>query len=286
MDNSQNLNIINTQEISPYKRAKIHLTSLWQFFCDDLLYFSASLSFYTIFALLPMLLIVFSIFASLPSFQAQIGSLQQIILENLMPMHTQVFKDYIQSFLENSAKLGFMGLIYALVTSILFFRNYQSIACKMFHSKPRNLWDSISVYWTCMSLLPLGIIFSIYVSTKAMIVLESFGFEQDSTWLWGVLPYCLVWFVFFVLFKISANRPLSTYIALIGSFISAALWSISKTIFMYYVFYNKAYATLYGSLSILLFFLLWIYLSWSILLLGMRICVHLECEKNFLRNPK
>ncbi|MGP1580962.1 MAG: YhjD/YihY/BrkB family envelope integrity protein, partial [Wolinella sp.] len=82
----------------------------------------------------------------------------------------------------------------------------------------------------------------------------------------------MVWGMLFVLFKISANKPLSLKSSLISSILTAIAWLISKWGFVFYVFHNKAYMTLYGSFSILLFFLLWVYLSWAILLYGMRLC--------------
>lgn len=138
-----------------------------------------------------------------------------------------------------------------------------------FHSHTRGFWDSISVYWTCMTLFPLGILFSIYLSTKAYAYLQELGYSTYIAWLFQLIPYLVVWAVFFMLFKISANTKISNKNTLISSLITALLWSICKWGFVYYVFYNKAYLTLYGSFSILLFLFIWVYLSWAILLFGM-----------------
>ncbi len=239
------------------------------FLKGDLLYYASSLSFYTIFALLPMLLIVFSLVAAMPEFRENLESFKNLIITNFIPTHSDVFLSYMDSFLQNSTKLGGMGFIYAFVTSILFFKNYQDIAGKIFHSHTRGFWDSISVYWTCMTLFPLGILFSIYLSTKAYAYLQELGYSTYIAWLFQLIPYLVVWAVFFMLFKISANTKISNKNTLISSLITALLWSICKWGFVYYVFYNKAYLTLYGSFSILLFLFIWVYLSWAILLFGM-----------------
>lgn len=242
---------------------------LYVFLKGDLLYFASSLSFYTIFALLPMLLIVFSLVAAMPEFKEYLESFKNLIIANFIPTHSDVFLNYMDSFLQNSTKLGGMGFLYAFITSILFFKNYQDIAGKIFHSKARGFWDSISVYWTCMTLFPLGILFSIYLSAKAYAYLQEIGFSTYIAWFFQLIPYLVVWAVFFMLFKISANTKISNKNTLTSSLITALLWSICKWGFVYYVFYNKAYLTLYGSLSILLFLFIWVYLSWAILLFGM-----------------
>ena len=178
---------------------------LYVFLKGDLLYYASSLSFYTIFALLPMLLIVFSLVAAMPEFRENLESFKNLIITNFIPTHSDVFLSYMDSFLQNSTKLGGMGFIYAFITSILFFKNYQDIAGKIFHSHTRGFWDCISVYWTCMTLFPLGILCSIYLSTKAYAYLQELGYSTYIAWLFQLIPYLVVWAVFFMLFKISSN---------------------------------------------------------------------------------
>ena len=66
------------------------LKSIWNFVADkELSFYAASLSFYTIFAIIPLLLIFFSIFVNLPNFQSQIEQIRTIILSNILPTHTE-----------------------------------------------------------------------------------------------------------------------------------------------------------------------------------------------------
>lgn len=242
---------------------------LYVFLKGDLLYFASSLSFYTIFALLPILLIVFSLIAGMPQFQEYFESFKHLVVTNFLPTNSNVFLKYMDGFFQNSKKLGGMGFIYAFITSILFFKNYQNITAKIFHTKERSFWDSLAVYWTCMTLFPMGVFFSIYLSTQVYKYLEMLKISEYMVWIFQLIPYFLIWIVFFMLFKISANTKITTKNTLISSLITAILWSICKWGFVYYVFYNKAYLTLYGSFSIVLFVFVWVYVSWIILLFGM-----------------
>ena len=105
---------------------------------DELFVYASSLSFYTIFALIPLLLIVFSILFLLPNFQEKFGKFKEIILSNVLPTHIEMISAWIDPLIEHSSKMGIIGFVYILFTSIMFFRNYEYITSKMFNSKPRS----------------------------------------------------------------------------------------------------------------------------------------------------
>ncbi|WP_304342593.1 YihY/virulence factor BrkB family protein, partial [Campylobacter ureolyticus] len=93
------------------------------------------------------------------------------------------------------------------------------------------------------------------------------------------LPYIIIWAIFAIVYKISINKQTSNKFILFSSFITSLAWNGSKFAFIKYTFYNKTYTSIYGSFSILLFFLLWIYISWIIFLYGFKIYTILD-EKN------
>lgn len=237
-------------------------------------YYAASLSFYTIFAILPLLLVTLSVVTSLPSFSEYYDRLKEMIFTAIIPTQTEVVSQYMDKFIDNSLKLGAMGLSYVVVTSVLFFKNYEYIISKIFGTKPRNFWESISVYWTMVTLIPVGIVISIYISGYVQLAIDER--LSGSINIVKFLPYVLNWALFFVIYRISANVKITTKSALFSAFVAALLWSILKNMFVYYVLYNKAYASIYGSFSIMLFVMLWIYLSWVIVLYGFKLCAKLN----------
>lgn len=250
------------------RKISVEIRRIYRFFDQQLIY-AASLSFYTIFALIPMLLIFFSILLSFPQFQSEILELKELILSNLLPTNTDTFSQYLDAFLANSSKLGTMGLVYVLVTSILFFRNFEYVTAKVFNSSPRKFFDSVVVYWTMITLFPVSLALSIYFSGEVQRVLNDVA---DFSMLYKTLPYLITWVMFFVLFKISANKILHFFPLLLSSLGTTIVWLITKWGFVYYVFYNQTYKSIYGQISILLFLMLWIYVSWIVILSGMRSC--------------
>ncbi|HIO70644.1 MAG TPA: YihY family inner membrane protein [Campylobacterales bacterium] len=241
-------------------------------FDAELIYYASSLSFYTIFSLVPIIILLFSIFTKLPAFESFYIDMQSFIYEHILPTHHEIIKKYIDSFISNSSKTELVGIVYMIVTSIMFFRNYEYIVNRIFQSQQRNFWNSLTLYWTMITLLPIVLISSIYLSIRFFHVLESSGYVSFS--IFGkYIPYqfLLIWLLFFISYRISINVDIKNWKVVTASLFASIIWEIAKSGFVYYVIHNSTYASIYGSFSILMFFLLWINLSWIIFLLGLKL---------------
>lgn len=247
-------------------------------FEDKLSYYSSSLSFYTLFSIIPLLVIILSIFTNLPIFDEVYKDIQTTLFEILMPTHSQEILIYINSFVENSAKLGMVGVIYVLFASMMFFKNYDYIVNDIFECKRRSFWASVSVYWTLITLTPIMLILSFYLSIQMQEILDN-NRLTDGIELLNILPFFIIWGAFFLAYKISANTSVSKLAATISSFIASLAWYLAKVGFIFYVMHNQTYLSVYGSLSILLFFFLWIYISWAIFLHGLKFCHILDRDE-------
>jgi membrane protein len=236
---------------------------------------ASSLSFYTIFSIVPIILIVLSLLSSNPMFSEYYQKIESFILSNILPTNQEVIKQYIQSFVDNSTSMGITGGIYVFVTSILFFKNFETIMKNIFHSKKREFFNKITVYWTTMTLFPILFSFSIYLTIKVQEILNSSVYTKDINLL-SLVPFFTTFVMFWLAYNLGANKELKTKALAISSFIGAVIFSIAKSLFVYYVIYNKNYTSLYGSFSILLFSFVWIYVSWIIFLSGAYLCEFLD----------
>lgn len=237
----------------------------------ELTLFAASLSFYTIFTIIPLLLIMLTLLTSLPSFSLYYESVKAFLLSNLLPLNSEAMMGYIDSFLANSAKMGVIGVVSIFLSSLLFFKNFEYIANKIFHSQPRSLWDSITTYWTLLTLTPIALGVSFYITGYIASLMAAHTLTQSLNLL-ALLPSLIIWGLFFLIFLIAANTKIEPKAALLSSFVVALVFSLSKNAFIYYIFYNKSYTTIYGSFSVLMFLFLWIYLSWVIFIYGLKLC--------------
>ncbi|NCD12448.1 MAG: YihY family inner membrane protein [Epsilonproteobacteria bacterium] len=253
----------------------------------ELAHYASSLSFHTILSLIPILLITFSLFTKLPLFEVYYEKLQSFIFSSLIPTQQDIMIHYLHDFMANTGNMGVVGLIFVLYISIMFFLDYEKIVSKIFETKTRSFWEALSTYWTMVTLMPLGLIIFFYSSATIQMFLEKTPVTSAINFV-QFTPYFIIWLLIFVMYVVSAKTKIHLKSALLSSFVASLCWYISKNLFVYYVSYNKTYLSIYGSFSILLFFFLWIYLSWFIYLYGLKLCFLLnekESEKRENQTP-
>ena len=243
----------------------------------EIAHYASSLSFHTILSLIPILLISFSIFTKMPSFKEYYAKIQDFIFSSMIPTQQDVISGYLTKFMTNTGSMGAVGLIFVLYVSIMFFFDYEKIVSSIFKVPTRTVWESLTTYWTMLTLMPLGLALSIYFSQITQKFLEANQYTNSIN-IYQFLPYFTIWILFFILYIISSNAKVNKKIALLASFIASLTWYISKALFVFYVSYNKTYQSIYGSFSIAMFFFLWIYFSWLIYLYGIKLYVVLNEE--------
>ncbi len=222
--------------------------------------YAAALSFYTIFAMVPLLLLVFSIFMNTPLFNEFYVKIENFLISNLMPSNEALIKTYLHTFLQNSSKMGFVGGIYILISSILFFNNLEEIVSKIFEQEKRNTWERIQTYWTLVTLIPILFSAAIFVSLQIQ-------FYLNTSWIMKILPFFLIWLSFYIFYKIILINE-KTLSVLMTSFFIAIIFLISKLVFIYYIKLSTTAKSLYGSFSFILFLFFWIYINWIIVISG------------------
>lgn len=252
---------------------------LYTFGDKELTLFAASLSFYTIFSFIPLLLILMTILTSLASFSDIYIKIQDFIFSNLLPVNSEVVMGHINGFLQNSIEMSAMSIIMLLVSSLLFFKNYEFIANRTFHAPKRTFLESVGVYFLMLFITPLSLGMAFFITGYIATLMTQNSITSDLNIL-PLIPYIIIWVLFFVLFKLSANIKVSFKAAIVSSFIISIIFSIAKNSFIYYVFLNQTYTTIYGSFATLLFLFLWIYVSWLIFIFGMKLCYLINKKKN------
>ncbi len=258
----------------------MNLKNIWRFlllFKDkEIMNFSAALSFYTILSFIPILFVCFSVFTQISSFKNYYEKAKQVIFTFLIPAQQDIVATHIDTFLKNSVNLGIVGLVAMAFTSLAFFSSYDFVVHKISKSEPRGLWQSISSYWTLLTLVPLGLGLSFYISGFIQKTLDDYNVGFNF---FEFLPFIIIWALFFISYSSSLQKGNVKSLALI-SFISSMVWYVGKNLFVYYIVYNKTYASVYGSFSTILFFFIWIYISWVIYLFGLKFYYELNADES------
>lgn len=243
-----------------------------------LYHFAASLSFHSVLALIPFLFISLSLFMQMPSFETHAKALQDFIASALLPSNAQQFSSYIEGFLANSSKLGIIGVIAMIFTTLMFFADFEFVITSLSDTKPRGFFARLCIYWTLLTLMPLALALSLWLSAYFADFIGKIGIKINIL---EIVPYIIIWAIFGVTYGACINRSFGLKNIVISSFIASIGWHISKILFVNYTFYNQNYASIYGSLSILLFFFLWLYVSWIVFLFGLKLlCALNEAYEN------
>ena len=257
----------------------IFLRDFFKDLLDDRLgYYASSLSWNTIFSIIPLLVILLYVFTTLPLFQEMYDKVQHLIFTNLMPTQSREIMEHINTFIANSDKLGMVGAFYVIFAAIMFFKNYDYIVNDIFELPSRGILKSIKTYLLLIILLPLMMGVSFYLSSFIHGYLDKTEITS-MIHLYAILPYTIIWSAFYIAYQLSANTRIKKRAAMISSFIASLIWYLSKSGFVFYVMHNKTYTSVYGSISTVLFFLLWIYISWAIFLHGLRFCYLLDKDE-------
>ncbi len=247
-------------------------------FDDRLSFYAASLSWNTLFSIIPLLAILLYIFTTLPIFDSVYEKVEALIFSNLMPTNSKDIMTYINTFLKNSDKLGQVGFFYVTFAAMMFFKNYDFIVNDIFETPKRTFFRAVKTYILLILILPLMMGSSFYLSSFIQSYLDKYSITSMLQ-LYYFLPFIIIWGMFYIAYQLSANTKVDIRAAVVSSFSASLIWYISKSGFVFYVVHNKTYASVYGSISTILFFFLWIYISWAIFLHGLRFCYLLDKDE-------
>ncbi len=261
-----------------FKNYVVFIRDFFKDLLDDRLgYYASSLSWNTIFSIIPLLVILLYVFTTLPLFQEMYDKVQTLIFANLMPTQSKEIMESINTFIKNSDKLGLVGAFYVTFAAIMFFKNYDYIVNDIFELPPRGIVKGIKTYLILIILLPTMMGASFYLSGFIQGYLDKTA-VTSMIHLYAIIPFTIIWGAFYIAYQLSANTNIHKRAAITSSFIASLIWYLSKSGFVFYVMHNKTYTSVYGSISTVLFFLLWIYISWAIFLHGLRFCYLLDKE--------
>jgi membrane protein len=207
---------------------------------------------------------------------------QAMLFANLMPTQSEAIIEHINRFIANADKLGLIGVFYVVFAVVMFFKDYDFIVNDIFELPRRGVMRSIRTYLFLLVAAPTMAGASFYLSVKLQTLLDS-SEATKFIHLYYFVPYLIVWGLFYIAYQLSARKRIDPKAALASSFIASLIWYGGKSLFVFYVLHNKTYATVYGSVSTLIFFFLWIYISWAIFLHGLRLCHLLDKGVDFDR---
>ncbi len=235
---------------------------------------AAGLSYTSLLAIVPLAAITFSMLAAFPVFEGMREQIQDVIFSNLMPQSADSMRDQFDLFIANTTSLSSVGIIGIMATAILLFVTIEADLNVIFRvSKPRPLIPRLLVFWAMMTLGPVlvgaGLSLATYVFVASRwIGVDAIGGIVGWSVLGRVVSSLLMAAAFTVFYLVIPNRAVSPKAALIGGLSAGVLFTVLRQLFGWYVATFPTYQSIYGALSVVPIFLIWMFLSWTVVLLG------------------
>ena len=249
---------------------KTFCTIFWQRFNQNKLTQAAGyLTYSTMLAIVPLIMVVFSIFSAFPVFNEVTGALKEFIFTNFAPSASDMVGQYIDEFVNNSKKMSAVGIISLIVVALMLINSIDRTLNSIWHdTETRPIFTSFAIYWLILTLGPLLVGVSIAASTYVKAMFESAASFSFGLKLLSFVPFLSTWFIFTMIYMVVPNKKVSIKHSAAGALIAAVFFTLGKQAFAWYIMTFPSYQLIYGAMATLPIMLLWIQLSWTVVLLG------------------
>ena len=240
-----------------------------------------SLVYTTLLSLVPLIAVSFSV---LKGFGVH-NQIEPMLLQLLAPLgekSTEITEQII-GFVNNMkvGVLGAVGLFMLLYTVLSLIKKIESAFNFTWRiRKVRSLSDSFTNYLSIIMVGPvlmftaLGISASVRNSDVVMAIgaIEPFGTVLQL--ISKIVPYLLIIAAFTFVYKLVPNTLVKIRSAFYGAVVAGVLWETTGRLFAVFVASSTNYTAIYSGFAILIMFMIWLYLSWLILLTGSSIAYY------------
>jgi membrane protein len=263
------------------ERSLAFLEFTWQRFLEDrCLQTAGALAFTTLFALVPLTAAVLGILAAFPVFEEWRFRLTGWVFNNFVPAAGDVVQTYLTEFAANASKATAIGVLVLVFSAISLMMSIEDAFNRIWRvTTNRGPASRFVIYWTALSLGPILLVAAVAISSYlfALPFLESAATQFSiKAKVLSALPFLIVWVALITGYMVVPNRSVRFRDAAVGGLIAAILFESAKHAFAWYAGGIATYQQVYGALSIVPIFFLWMYLSWIIVLFGASITASLS----------
>ncbi|MFG3450626.1 virulence factor BrkB family protein [Pseudomonas knackmussii] len=247
---------------------------------------AAALTYTTLFAVVPMMTVTFAMLSAIPAFQGVGEQIQMYIFSNFIPSTGATIQEYLVAFTDQARQLTWFGVGFLMATALMMLLTIEKAFNVIWRVRqPRRGISSFLLYWAILSLGPLllgaGFAMSTYITSLSLIS-GPHALIGARTVL-KAMPLVLSVAAFTLIYAAVPNTRVPIRHAVVGGFFTAVLFEAAKQLFGLYVSYFPSYQLIYGAFAAVPLFLLWVYLSWMIVLFGAELVCGLSSSQQWRR---
>ena len=241
---------------------------------DNLTMVASGMVYSTLIAIVPCLTFLLAFLSAFGVVQPFMKIIAYLLTDTFGEQTGQELIDYIQQFSSNAMSLGVVGLVSFIITGILLVDKIYIAINNIFHTKPSS--GTMRRFTTFLTFLIVGA-FMIVASFALQSMLQStlsqiaIGTERPRGIFASLLPYLIIWVILFLLYKAVPNAKIRFGSASAGAFTGVISLAVASKIFSLVTRSMVSYSVIYGSMASILIALLFLFVSWFIILFAAEI---------------
>ncbi|ORJ62846.1 YhjD/YihY/BrkB family envelope integrity protein [Geothermobacter hydrogeniphilus] len=245
------------------------------FIADRCLLRASALTYTSLLSFIPMLALMFAVLKGL----GVQNRLEPVLLEHIAVGSEQALSKIIE-YINNTnvGRLGTFGLVFLVLTVLTLLSNIEDSFNSIWYVREtRSLMRRFSDYFSVVILGPIFLVLAITMTAT----LEAQGFVLQLKqmayvgtlviFLFNVLPYFAMWAAFAFLYIFMPNIKVSLRAAMVGGLVGGTLWQLTQWGYVNFQVGVARYNAIYGTMAALPIFMVWLYISWLIVLLGLEV---------------
>jgi len=244
---------------------------------------AAALTYISIVSLVPTLAVALAMFKAFGGLEQAKQELMPKLMAYVAVGSQAVVEASVQQFIDNihGGTIGSVGIAVLLLTVVFLLSAIEDAFNQIFEApRPRSFLHRVAAYWTLVTITPTALLIGITLPpTIRRFAPGAWEMLEGTTLgvlLAFVLPMLLVCLGFALLYYFIPKARVSPHAALAGAAVGGLLWWAAVHSYAYYAALAVAYSRIYGSLGVVPIFLLWVWLTWLIVLLGAEVAAAVQ----------
>lgn len=248
---------------------------------------AASLTYVSLLSLVPVLAIAFSVFTAFGGLQEAGNEVKKLVVNAIAVQQREVVMDYLDQFIDgaNAGGLGAAGSITLFITTVTTLSNIETAFNEIWGvSEARGWIRRIQVYLPLVTLSPVlfGVAFTSIVAAEGSDTVKALvAAAPGLKAVFGLGPILVYFLLFFALYMFLPNTRVRVGPALAGGLVASVCWVFAQRLFTIYAAKAISYSAIYGSFGAVPITILWIYISWTLVLLGATVSFALQSARTF-----
>lgn len=236
---------------------------------------AASLSYSTLFAIIPFLVVILAVFQSVGELEKLYPQVETLLMSYLKEATGNTVTQFLRTSVTKlqSKTLGYTGIIFLLFTTMGLFRNIDTAFHHLWRIKPRKPF--IQRMWLhSIVLISLPALIAGFIGLRSVTIIEKFSNTIHQQFLFGFV----IWFALWILYTVIPDTKVSKRASLICAAVAAFGISLVQSSFLWISLRVFRQNKIYGSLASFPIFMFWLLVVWCIVLAGASLCAFLQAK--------